>query len=73
MTPLRARRILAIIDRVETRCLAADGRVTPTSQEISELEWRQLGFGRRPSEKALRRIHQAATAYLRGADPRDRG
>lgn len=37
-----ARTIMRLVDRVETRCLAADGPVTPTLQEMTEAELRQL-------------------------------
>lgn len=35
-------RFNAIVDRVENRCMAADGPVTPTLQEMTERELGQL-------------------------------
>lgn len=35
---LAAHRILKVVDLVEARCMAADGPVTPTTQEIGERE-----------------------------------
>jgi hypothetical protein len=34
--------VLSIIERVENRCMAADGPVTPTTQEITEDELRAI-------------------------------
>lgn len=36
------RQILEIIERVENRCMAVDGPVTPTTQEITEQELRAI-------------------------------
>ena len=39
LSPLqRLRKIRLIIDRVDSRCLAADGPVTPTLQEMNQTE-----------------------------------
>lgn len=37
-----ARRVLSVVESVENRCMAADGDVTPTLQEMTERELRVL-------------------------------
>ena len=35
-------KIIEIIERIESRCMAADGPVTPTIQEIIEADLREI-------------------------------
>jgi hypothetical protein len=63
--------ICNVIERVETRCMAADGPVTPTSEEIRADETQALarlsGWNftyTTPTEKELRALYQEATRRL---------
>ena len=49
-----ARVILDVVDSVELRCMAADGPVTPTLQEITEAELRRLWRAARAIAREVR-------------------
>jgi hypothetical protein len=70
MSRTEAQRICDLIETVENRCMAADGPVTPTSQEISGEEivrlrrWGHLGRYTKLDEEGLRDLYRSATRRL---------
>jgi hypothetical protein len=50
---IELKRITDIIERVDNRCMAADGPVTPTRQEITDKEMRSIYLAARRGKRAL--------------------
>lgn len=49
-------KILEIIGRVDSRCMAADGPVTPTREEMTDRELRQIYLAAGRAMRALRKV-----------------
>lgn len=69
----RLRRIAEIIEIVDHRCVAADGPVTPTLQEMTQQELTDIYRLARGNDASVRRYHGLQVCPLRQAVRTDGG
>lgn len=63
--------VLAVLEGIEARCMAADGPVTPTREAITDAELRALYAHARAAARASSLLHEAAKRDLRAPPETD--